>query len=427
MKEQITILREWAATRARAASSASAPAPAEPPLEMGDEEPPDRAECPRIGTRKARRPRPLCPRKLVAARRQTACVRRFVQLRCTGRSIMSDRFDFLEIDDGRRSPVRWVSAKESGRPASLDRVEPPGHSRAPTAAASGGRPTDVEPPMVWRAVETLGGPGSRIGEFRSPTGLTVDRLGNLYVADTLNHRVQRIARDGGVSVVDGARGAPEEPVAVAVDDDLAFYIISRREPGRIYAYGADGTLRWRWRVPGARPGTDQAEGSLVVDRGTLLLLDAGSARLLRIRLPETGRQPSVLEAICRPMMTHPRGVCADRRGRLIVGEASRQEIVALQRRDEGAWAPTWRRPLTELGLGGRASQIDITADGAGRLFVGVSHAGWATLAPDDGRGRRLELHGMPNEPASGSLALGPDGSLYVSSGSRRIYRFMPAS
>ena len=37
----------------------------------------------------------------------------------------------------------------------------------------------------------LGNFGSEEGQFHTPLGVTVDREGNLYVADTYNHRIQK--------------------------------------------------------------------------------------------------------------------------------------------------------------------------------------------------------------------------------------------
>jgi DNA-binding beta-propeller fold protein YncE len=39
--------------------------------------------------------------------------------------------------------------------------------------------------------------GVAAGQFHIPVGLTVDRAGNVYVADTLNHRLQKLMLRGG--------------------------------------------------------------------------------------------------------------------------------------------------------------------------------------------------------------------------------------
>lgn len=66
-------------------------------------------------------------------------------------------------------------------------------------------------------------------QFDSPLGVAVDRQGNIFVADTYNDRIRKIAKDGSVTTVAGA-GAPgfkdgaaaqalfDTPSGIAVDD-----------------------------------------------------------------------------------------------------------------------------------------------------------------------------------------------------------------
>ena len=42
--------------------------------------------------------------------------------------------------------------------------------------------------------EVVGGAGRQPGEFANPWGLALDSKGNLYVADAMNHRVQKLVR-----------------------------------------------------------------------------------------------------------------------------------------------------------------------------------------------------------------------------------------
>jgi DNA-binding beta-propeller fold protein YncE len=46
-----------------------------------------------------------------------------------------------------------------------------------------------------RAV-ALGTPGADAGQTKQPRGVAVDTQGNVYVADTQNHRVEQVAADG---------------------------------------------------------------------------------------------------------------------------------------------------------------------------------------------------------------------------------------
>ncbi|MBI4327195.1 MAG: hypothetical protein HY674_18315, partial [Chloroflexi bacterium] len=43
-------------------------------------------------------------------------------------------------------------------------------------------------------VEIVGGPGGAPGQFNNPWAIALDSAGNLYVADSGNHRVQKLWR-----------------------------------------------------------------------------------------------------------------------------------------------------------------------------------------------------------------------------------------
>ena len=42
-----------------------------------------------------------------------------------------------------------------------------------------------------KPLELLGGPGAAPGQFSNPWSIALDSAGNLYVADSQNHRVQK--------------------------------------------------------------------------------------------------------------------------------------------------------------------------------------------------------------------------------------------
>ncbi|MCH8849194.1 MAG: TIGR03663 family protein [Chloroflexi bacterium] len=56
------------------------------------------------------------------------------------------------------------------------------------------------------AITVIGGPGSGEGEFKEPAGITVDADGNLYVVDRLNQRVQKFDADGQFVTMVGEQG-----------------------------------------------------------------------------------------------------------------------------------------------------------------------------------------------------------------------------
>ncbi len=58
-------------------------------------------------------------------------------------------------------------------------------------------------------MKAFGSEGSEPGQFARPSGITVDRDGNVYVADACNHRIQKFDSDGTLLQVFGKMGTGE--------------------------------------------------------------------------------------------------------------------------------------------------------------------------------------------------------------------------
>ncbi len=94
------------------------------------------------------------------------------------------------------------------------------------------------------------GPSAR---FHTPSALAIDRLGNLYVADTGNHAIRRISRNGRVTTLagnglpgfrdgEGALAQFSGPMGVAVDAGGRVYVADTWND-RIRVIGRDGRVR----------------------------------------------------------------------------------------------------------------------------------------------------------------------------------------
>jgi sugar lactone lactonase YvrE len=130
------------------------------------------------------------------------------------------------------------------------------------------------------------GPGARAA-FDTPSALAIDRLGNLYVADTGNNAIRKVAPDGNVSTLAGG-GEPgyldgvgraarfNGPVGVAVDREGNVYVADTYND-RIRRIARDGTVTTVAGngTPGSLDGTGPAAAfdtpsAIVVDRHGVL-------------------------------------------------------------------------------------------------------------------------------------------------------------
>jgi DNA-binding beta-propeller fold protein YncE len=182
-----------------------------------------------------------------------------------------------------------------------------------------------------RAVEVFGERGTQAGQFNFPTGLAVDKRGILFVADSYNHRVQRITPNGGVAVI-GGRGSGKgqflSPQAVATDDWQAFYIVEQGNH-RVQKYSAEGVLELMFGRPGHREGELQGPTAIAVAPGTgdIFVADTGNCRIQRFDCE--GRFLGLIGGPggSSPPLTSPQALAVDAADNLYVADTFAQRVV----------------------------------------------------------------------------------------------------
>lgn len=221
--------------------------------------------------------------------------------------------------------------------------------------ADGGESNRVRKITPEGIVSTLAGgapEGHRDGAgasaaFHTPSGLAIDRRGNLYVADTGNNRIRKITPEGTVSTIagDGVAGHADgvgvaaqfnAPVGVAVDRDDNVYVADTYND-RIRKITAEGQVTTL--AGGAKPGDadgpgpdalfDTPCGVAVNAEGDVFVADTGN-NLLR-KLTKDGQvvtlhvgamgtgEPQTLDAPIGLIITHDNFI--------YVGESGRSRIV----------------------------------------------------------------------------------------------------
>jgi DNA-binding beta-propeller fold protein YncE len=148
---------------------------------------------------------------------------------------------------------------------------------------------------VWGRNGGDGSAGSGPGEFEQPRGVTTDSAGNVYVAEKLNHRIQKLSPDGrfvtcwgknggtggGDAAIGSAPGEFNLPYDVAVDERDDVYVTDTSNT-RVQKFTADGRFLFAWGGPGSGAGQFHDPYGVDTDcRSTVYVTDEGNDRVQR--------------------------------------------------------------------------------------------------------------------------------------------------
>ena len=197
----------------------------------------------------------------------------------------------------------------------------------------------------------FGIPGSEPGQFQRPRGIALAPDGTLYIADTDNHRIQHVDRDGTLigswgSFADIALGpAPGgtffEPWGIAVGPDGSVYVADTWNH-RIQKFSPEGELLSMWGYFGQAEQLDGFWGprDVVVDAdGRVIVSDTGNKRIVIFGPDGQGIAEFGEEGYEPGQFYEPVGLALDSNGNLYVADTWNQRIQAFEPDGTGSFSP----------------------------------------------------------------------------------------
>ena len=223
----------------------------------------------------------------------------------------------------------------------------------------------ITPAGVVTTIAGTGQPGDADGpaataQFNGPVGVAVDKTGNVFVADTYNDRIRRIAPDGIVTTIAGtgrpgdADGAAhtaafDTPSGIAVAPDGTLYIADTGNDA-VRAITPGGLVSTLAAPPEGerRPILKRPVGIALTRDGYLYVSASGGGRILQFSKDGTYRALDNLDAISddRSLRLYsPRGIAVEPDGSLLVADAQALRVQRLSSPKNGAPAPKAVAPV----------------------------------------------------------------------------------
>mgnify|MGYP000905474838 FL=1 len=212
--------------------------------------------------------------------------------------------------------------------------------------------------------------GSADGEFNTPTSITVDASGNVFVADKLNNRIQKFTSNGVFVKKWGSLGNTNgkfgSPVGVTTDAVGNVYVADAGYD-MIHKFSNDGVFIERWGVSGSADGELSAPESVSVDAfGNIFVADCGNYRIQKftsagVYIAKYGNQGTgELE-----FGTHE-NIAADGDGNIFISDKGNNRIQKIT--NSGVFVRKWGT-LKGIENGQLNAPSDLEIDANGNIFV----------------------------------------------------------
>jgi tripartite motif-containing protein 71 len=190
------------------------------------------------------------------------------------------------------------------------------------------------------------------GLYRFPTGIAIDKDGNVYVADSWNDRIQKFSSDGTFITKWGSRGSGDGefrfPTGIAIDKDGNVYVADFSND-RIQKFSSDGTFITKWGSSGSGDGEFLRPYYIGIDASSnsVYVSDFSNSRIQKFSSDGTfitkwgsrGYDDGQFGTGDGTFFTGPTGIAIDKDGNVYVADFSNDRIQKFS--SDGTFITKW--------------------------------------------------------------------------------------
>lgn len=214
-----------------------------------------------------------------------------------------------------------------------------------------------------------GSSGSGNGQLQNPIGIATDRVGNIYIAESNNHRIQKFDSDGTYLTQWGSLGSGDgqfnHPSGVAVDGTGNVYVVDG-ENNRIQKFDSNGNYLAQWGTNGSEDGQFASPQSIAVDTaGNVYVVDTFNDRIQKFDSNGTYLTQWGGYGNGDGQLNFPLGVAVDSAGTVYIADGVNDRIQKFD--SNGAYLSQWGSFGT--GNGQFFDPVGLAVDEAGNVYV----------------------------------------------------------
>jgi uncharacterized protein (TIGR03437 family) len=297
------------------------------------------------------------------------------------------------------------------------------------------------------------------GQLSNPCHMAVDGSGNLFIADSTNHRIRKVDTSSNISTVagngtagwsgDGAAATSatlNTPCGVALDSKGNIYIADTansyiREVSSSNISSIAGTGDGPGVSGDGQPAT-QAQvnnpNSLAFDAaGNLYIADSGNNSIRKI--DTGGKMSSIIGANGSPL-NNPLGITVDAKGAIYIADTRNHRVRKIVNGAMTTIAGNGTGGYTKDGIPATQSELyypkDVAVDAAGNVYIVDSYNFRIRMITTDGTIYTIAGNGRIGSSGDGGpatsaqfnfpagIALGPGGVIYVSDTQNNVVRML---